>query len=277
MFNIYEIIMLFFLFSLIGWIWEVILALFQYKKFVNRGFLIGPCLPIYGFGGLIATIFFSKLDIFNGIFNIVFIFIGTTLLCSILEYFTSWLMEKLFNNRWWDYSNIPLNLNGRICLFCSCGFGLGCTSIILFINPLIRALLDNLSVPINIIRGLDLLFILILILDTTVSFKIINNFKNISNSIVEDSTDKITTLVKKTILNNYNIFYQRIINSFPNMQIQNKLSLLRNRILDEQKRIEKATYKLDIRKRKVKQLEKELFKSKSKGIKNIIINFFKKK
>lgn len=277
MFNVYEIILLFFIFSFVGWLWEVILELIQHHKLVNRGFLIGPCLPIYGVGGLLSTLFFSKIDIFDGFANVVVVFIATSVICSILEYFTSWAMEQLFNNRWWDYSNFKINLNGRICLLCSLGFGLGCTADIYLVNPFLRYLFDLINIPIDVIKAFDLIALFLFSIDIVVSFKIINNFKNISNSVVEDSTDKITAIVRKTILKNYNIFYQRLVKSFPNMQIRNKLSILRDKIYDEQKKLEKATYKLDIRRRRIKQYEKELNSEKVKGFKNKIKNFFKKK
>ena len=282
MFNMYEVIFLFFLYGFTGWLSEVILSVIKHHRFVNRGFLIGPILPIWGLGGFIATVFFSKYaidtaNIYEEIGNILYIFVWTTIICSILEYFTSWLMEKMFNNRWWDYTDMRFNLNGRICLLCSLGFGAGCTVTLKLANPIIRALFDTINLPINVVKGIDLLLIFILFIDIMTSFKIINNFKNISNSVVEDSTEKITAMVKKTILNNYNIFYRRLVESFPDMKIQNSLSKLRDRIYEESKKIEKATYKLDKRKIKLKELEIEFNKKTNKGLKNKITNLFKKK
>ncbi len=277
MFNPFEVILLFFIFSFIGWVYEVILSIFEHHKFINRGFLIGPALPLYGFGGLLSTVFLSKIDVGDGFLNILVLFVSATLICSVLEYFTSWLMETLFHNRWWDYSTFKANINGRICLFCSLGFGAGCTACIKIINPILRLLLDQIAMPYNVLRGIDLLLTILIFLDTVISFKIINNFKNISDSVVEDNTDKITTLVKKTILDNYNVFYRRLVESFPNMQIQNKLSLLRERILEEQKKIEKASYKLDIRRNQIKEWEKEISREKTKDFANKIKNLFKKK
>ena len=254
---------------------EVIISIIKHHKFINRGFLIGPYLPIYGCGGFIATVFFSKYAIDTTsiqaeIGNIIYIFVWTTIICSILEYFTSWLMEKLFNNRWWDYSKMKFNLNGRICLVCTLGFGAGCTAALAIINPFIRHIIDLIGLTSNNIKGIDLLLIFLFIVDMTVSFKIINNLKHISDNVSEDNTDKITSIVRKTIINNYNILYRRIIESFPNMQIQNRMSLLRNRILEEQKKLEKASYKLDVRRTRIKELEKELKKQKGNPIANKI-------
>ena len=273
MFSFYEIILLFFIYGFIGWLWEIILTFFEYKKFINRGFLIGPLLPIYGCGGLIGTLLFTNLynnSPLNIVPKIILVFIMTSIICSMLEYFTSWLMEKLFHNRWWDYSKMKYNLNGRICLLCSLGFGAGCTAALAIINPFIRNTIDLIGLTSNNIKGIDLLLIFIFIIDITVSFKIINNLKHISDNVSEDNTEKITSIVKKTIINNYNILYRRIIESFPNMQIQNRLSLLRNRILEEQKKLEKATYKLDVKRTRIKELEKELKKQKGNPITNKI-------
>ena len=273
MFSFYEIILLFFIYGFIGWIWEIILTLFEYKKFINRGFLIGPLLPIYGCGGLIGTLLFTNLynnSSLNIVPKLILVFVVTAIICSILEYFTSWLMEKLFNNRWWDYSKMKFNLNGRICLVCTLGFGAGCTAALAIINPFIRHIIDLIGLTSNNIKGIDLLLIFLFIVDMTVSFKIINNLKHISDNVSEDNTDKITSIVRKTIINNYNILYRRIIESFPNMQIQNRMSLLRNRILEEQKKLEKASYKLDVRRTRIKELEKELKKQKGNPIANKI-------
>ena len=275
MFSIYEIILLFFVISIGGWIWEVILGLIQHKKFINRGFLIGPYIPIYGCGGLITNIIFTNLNMFDGVLNIIYIFVVTTILASILEYFTSWLLETIFNNRWWDYSNFKFNINGRICLLCSVAFGIAGTLTYKLFNPAVRQLLDYLNPSLDLIKGIDLILIIIFVVDIMLSFRILNTLKNISNSIKEDSTDKISRQVRKIIFNNYNLLYKRVINSFPTMIVKNKLSLLRDKIYDEQKKIEKASYKLDIRKRRVKLLEKEL--NNSIGLKNRFINLFKRK
>jgi uncharacterized membrane protein len=279
MFNYLEIILLFFIYGFIGWIWEVILSLFEHHKLINRGFLIGPILPIYGVGGFIATIFFTGLanNTDNTILNIIYIFLGTTLICSILEYFTSWFMEKQFHTRWWDYSKMFLNLNGRICLLCSLGFGAGCTATLMIINPYLRTLFDNLNLSTQVLKITDLSLLLIFIIDLAISFKIINNFKHISDNVKEDNTEKITSLVKKTVIDNYNMLYRRLVESFPNIKIYNRLSQLRDKIIEQQKKIEKAAYKLDMRKIKLKNLQNELNYRKKQNFKEKLINAFKRK
>ena len=118
--NLSEMFLLFICYSFIGWVIEVIYEYFVNGKLVNRGFLIGPYCPIYGVGGLIATITLtSHKD------SVIILFVMSMFMFALLEYFTSYLMEKLFKARWWDYSNYKFNVNGRVCLYLSCLFGLG--------------------------------------------------------------------------------------------------------------------------------------------------------
>ena len=114
--------LLFITYSVIGWTMEVVGKLIELKRFVNRGFLIGPCCSIYGFGGILITLL---LQYFTA--NPVVLFFMAILVCGVLEYLTSYFMEKLFNARWWDYSQRKYNINGRVCLNTIIPFGiLGC-------------------------------------------------------------------------------------------------------------------------------------------------------
>ena len=166
MFTWYEFILLFVIYAFIGWLWEVLISFIQYRRFINRGFLIGPYIPIYGFGGQIATLFFSSLAVGEGLRGVLITVVSTGIICSILEYFTSFIMEKIFNNRWWDYSDMPLNINGRICLIYSIAFGIGCTLTLRSINPGIRYLYD--LIHLNQLSGIILIII----------FSIITTFMN---------------------------------------------------------------------------------------------------
>ena len=106
----YSYCILFFIFSFLGWVMEVTLTLITDKKFVNRGFLLGPCCPIYGCGCILLNLLLQ-----NYMNNIIVLFILTMFTCSLLEYITSFLMEKIFKLRWWDYSQMRFNINGRMC------------------------------------------------------------------------------------------------------------------------------------------------------------------
>lgn len=109
--NVFTYFMLFFIYAILGWIIETTLVSIEKRKFVNRGFLIGPYCPIYGFGGLAITILLK-----NYTKDPIVLFLMAVIICGTLEYFTSYIMEKIFKARWWDYSAKKYNINGRICL-----------------------------------------------------------------------------------------------------------------------------------------------------------------
>ena len=136
-----EILFMFMMFSMIGWMWETPWVSFHEKRFINRGFLFGPYIPIYGCA--IITIILSMSifdDIELSIINVVLIIIYMALVTAVWEYVTSYVMEKMFHTRWWDYSRHPFNLNGRICLHVSLFFGIGGFIIWNFVYPLFLSL-----------------------------------------------------------------------------------------------------------------------------------------
>lgn len=130
-YTVLDYIFYFFFYSFIGWFFESCYCSIRPKKWVNRGFLRGPICPIYGTGGLVMMIYLLPLrHITENLYvNELLIFIAGAVLCDIVEFMTSYIMEKLFNARWWDYSNKKFNIQGRICLThtfywgtCSCLF-----------------------------------------------------------------------------------------------------------------------------------------------------------
>lgn len=134
-YSIWSIILLFFIFSVIGWTWEVSLHLVTDGEFVNRGVLHGPWLPIYGAGGVLILMLLNRLRK-----RPVLEFVGIVVLCGCVEYTTSLVLEILHDGeRWWDYSGYFLNLNGRICAEGLLVFGIGGIAIVYMLAPL----LDN--------------------------------------------------------------------------------------------------------------------------------------
>lgn len=194
-YNLEIYILLFFIYSILGWFMEVIKIFLNPKihKVINRGFLIGPYLPIYGFGVVAITILLGKYK--N---DIPALFWLSMITCGILEYGTSYLMEKLFNARWWDYSKRKFNINGRICLETLLPFGIAGTLIICFVNPVFINLINML--PEIVIHFLCGGLIAIFSVDTIVSFFIISNLKNAANEIdlsQDDDTENISNYVKE--------------------------------------------------------------------------------
>lgn len=214
MLNIKNLFLLFIIYSVIGWFIEVINSLIEEKKFVNRGFLIGPYCPIYGFGCVILTIIF-----YNDTNDIISIFLKSVFICSVLEYFTSYIMEKIFKYRWWDYSRNKFNINGRICLETMIPFGIGSCIVICFTNPTIFKMFDNISGTLTTIMAITLLLIITIdfIASTTLVFKI----KGIEKNIIVDSTEQLKEKIKEIIKINMT-FYKRIFESFPRMKSTSK-------------------------------------------------------
>ena len=134
-YSIITYILIFFVFSFIGWLWEALLHIFLYDDFVNRGVLYGPYLPIYGVGGVLILILFKKYR--NNPFKV---FIYSFFLCGIVEYMTGWFFETFMHVKYWDYSEYILNIQGRICLWVLAFFGIGG----LFFTYILAPLLDDL-------------------------------------------------------------------------------------------------------------------------------------
>ena len=139
-YSIRTLILLFFAFSIAGWLWEVTLHIVTKGMLVNRGTMLGPWLPIYGAGGALVLFLLKKLFT-----RPVATFFVSMALCSVIEYFTSWYLEYTKGIRWWDYSGYFMNLNGRICLEGAVIFGLACCAVVYFAGPLLGGLIDKLS------------------------------------------------------------------------------------------------------------------------------------
>mgnify|MGYP002624257842 CR=1 FL=1 len=164
-----SIILFFFIFSFIGWIWEVALYLFRDGILVNRGALYGPWLPIYGTGCTII-ILLTRFKKFRKILkNPILTFLIITLLCTTIEYFTSYYLELIMRLKYWDYTGVFLNLNGRVCLECSLFFGLGGSLSIYIVAPYLERQLVKLSNK-NIML-ICIILILLFTIDTGYSIK----------------------------------------------------------------------------------------------------------
>lgn len=220
-------IALFFIYSFLGWVIESIGDTIKKKKFVNRGFLIGPYCPIYGVGVLLITILLAKYK--NDIWIIFFM---SVLICGTLEYLTSYVMEKLFRARWWDYSKNKFNINGRICLETLIPFGVAGTFIIIIANPFFLKYIN--MIPDLVMHILSLVFVIGYITDMIVSFKIILNLKEMSKEF-KDNTVEISEKVKKIIKSKYRL-YRRLVNAFPRI----KENVLYERWEEMKKRIEES-------------------------------------
>ncbi len=202
--------LLFITYAFFGWLMEVICKLIQEKRFINRGFLIGPYCPIYGWGALAITILLKKyLD------DPIALFFMSVIICSVIEYLTSYILEKKYHARWWDYSNKKYNINGRICLETLIPFGLLGMIISYFTNPVFFNWYSSLSdIGLHIISGL---LLLIFITDNIISSRIVAAIKAEGIKATKDNTEEITQFVTQK-LREKSMLHRRLVNAFPNMK-----------------------------------------------------------
>lgn len=144
--SIYFILLYFFVYGFLGWCTEVGFAAFKTHHFVNRGFLNGPICPIYGVG---VTAVITVLTPYKS--DIIVLYILSVVLVTVLEGVTGWAMDKIFHNKWWDYSDMPLNIGGYVCLLFSIVWGFACLFIIYFIQPLVHDVLAFIPTIVGII------------------------------------------------------------------------------------------------------------------------------
>lgn len=143
--ELYFFILYFFVYGFLGWCAEVAFAAWKEHHFVNRGFLNGPICPIYGIGVGIVVMFLTPYKS-----NLLLLYVASIILVTALEWVTGFILEKVFHNKWWDYSNMPLNLNGYVCLLFSLIWGVACVLIVDFIHPLIHSVLALIPTPVAI-------------------------------------------------------------------------------------------------------------------------------
>lgn len=178
--------LIFIMFSFIGWVSEVFyVSVTSAHKFVNRGFLHGPLCPVYGFGGVVILTLPPSLYA-----TWIPLFFASMILCTIVEYFVSWLMEKLFHTRWWDYSHYKIQLNGRICLLNSILFGFLGLGVIHFVYPPILKLLNSLGQIVINVTG-EIIFVVLMVDLFFTVYKLINFSKAMQK--LKDLRETITT------------------------------------------------------------------------------------
>ncbi len=166
----------FVLFSCMGWIYESAYCTIKTGKWQNRGFLYGPLCPIYGVGAVAITFIVDQLqerDVPELFWWQIFLiaFFGSI----VLEYVTSYVLEKLFHAYWWDYSDVPLNINGRVCFPASCGFGLAGLLVVYGIAPMTKDMTGWISAP--WMEVLSLLFMAIVASDATLTVSALTHFE----------------------------------------------------------------------------------------------------
>ena len=184
-------ILFFFIYSFIGWVWESCYVSVRKRRWVNRGFLHGPMLPIYGSGALVILI--STIGVRE---NPWLIFLFGMLAATVLEYITGAVMEKMFHVRYWDYSRQKLNLNGYICVSSSICWGVFSVLLVRAVHiPVERAVLD---IPLFITDGAALVLTVIMTVDLTQSFNEAMDLKQVLAQL-EESKEQIGEMQEKLL------------------------------------------------------------------------------
>ena len=205
-----DLILLFFAYSFLGWCIEVTLKYFQFHRFINRGFFTGPIMPIYGSGAALITVAVSSLARFEYGYGSTFAL--SFVICGTLEYLTSYWMEKRFHARWWDYSQKPMNLHGRVWIGNLMLFGLGGVAIIHIINPLFDRILAAFSFSAKEITACVLTAVFAA--DYVLTHFVMKLVKIGVESSEADSTEEISKEVY-LLLSDKSVFHKRFADAYP--------------------------------------------------------------
>ena len=241
-YGFYELTLIFFIYAFFGWILEVVRAALREKKFVNRGFLSGPYCPIYGFGVVSVLLLLTPLKT-----NLPLLFVSSIILTSTLEFAAGFILEKLFYQKWWDYSTYRFNFNGYICLYISIFWGIACVAVMYFIEPVIDKVIFYL--PVNFCAIIAIVLLITVIADTIMSLvtvlklrhkfvllgEISRNMDNLSKLIGQNIADGALGLKEfndknhkdldelranyRDILEKKVVGYNRIFKAFPLLQL----------------------------------------------------------
>ena len=186
----------FIIFGFLGWLWETFFCSVTRKRWEKRGFLIGPICPIYGVACTFGFVLLDIIDTFNlPPLNWWQVLLISFFVSAILEYSTSVILEKLFHALWWDYSNVPLNLNGRVCLPASCGFAIA-GLLLFYVHPLFSYL--DAAIPSIVFEVLALVMCALITVDLTLTVsaltdvqKKISMFEKLINENMTDFTENL--------------------------------------------------------------------------------------
>ena len=180
-----EFFLYFFCYSFLGWLYEsTICSLVGERRFINRGFLLGPYCPIYGTGAVLCWLILKNST------NIFWVFGAAAVLCCTLEYITSFCMEKLFHAKWWNYSMMPFQLHGRICLYGGIIFGAANVAVRFIMQPVLMQLIRNIDN--RLLLGAAWFIFTIMVIDTAltlINWKGLNQHLSLIRDAIYNKTD----------------------------------------------------------------------------------------
>lgn len=284
-----DIMLYFLLYSIIGYMAEVIFAALVLGKFVNRGFLNGPWCPIYGFGVLIVALTLKPISS-----SLIMLFIGSMLVTSAIELVTGFVLEKVFHQKWWDYSEDPFNLGGYICLKFSLLWGIACVFVVRLIFPftdwiasllrnklgavllfaLLALMISDLIVTVVTIAGIKKKLRLM----TSIAAKLKENSNNVGGFLSEETLElkkKFDQLVEQMTENSGT---RRMMNAFPALKKKNheRLNELRESINESLERSREKSREVreslaEARENLEKRVEKRTESLRSEGLTKLAI------
>lgn len=208
------IFLLFILYSFFGYIIEIITCSFGTKKLVlNRGFFLGPYLPIYGISCLLMGSFIIRYKS-----DLVTVFVMSAFVCTTVEYITSYILEKIFKARWWDYSDRRFNIEGRVCLFNAFLFGIGGVFFTYVLNPIVISIVGK--IPVLVLRVISIILMFIFISDVIITIRTLYQVKISSLKFKSrDVTAELTKLIREELTKKRdiktNFFVSHMLNAFP--------------------------------------------------------------
>ncbi len=203
--NLAEMLIFFFIYSFLGWVVEVAFHQLKCGRFINRGMLAGAVCPIYGFG---AVIIITLLEPIKN--NLFLLFIASAILCTFLEYLAGLALDKLFHKRWWDYSEVPYNIGGYVCMQFSVYWGIGGIILIRDIQSIVARFVNFFTS--QIIIGADIIFTIIILIDAAATIssiikinrklELLNELQkqihNVSDFIGENVSEKTSEISDKS-------------------------------------------------------------------------------
>ena len=201
-YTIYELLCFFVIYSVLGWCLEVCFCTINTGQFVNRGFLNGPVCPIYGFGMVIVLVALTPLA-----HSLPVLFVGGALLTSALELAAGWILKKVFHTSWWDYSDVPFNLGGYICLKFSLAWGVAVVAVMKGVQPAVAAL----------VRAVPRTLGIVLLCAAGAAFACDLAVDGKLDATKLDAAARID-IAKAEILDHRNAVARRLLKAFPNMR-----------------------------------------------------------
>jgi len=224
MYQVSLFFMKFIIFSIIGYVAEMITCAIMDKKIANRGFMCGPIIPIYGVGSLVIA--YGLKPFAHSFCYLPYVVILGIVVTSVVEYITSYILEKIFHNKWWDYSQEKFNIKGRICLRNAILFGIGTPIILYFIDPWVKDFLlqfkDSYLITMAIVSFI--IFTLDLIYSGIVAYQLRNRIiivEDLKNQKLAKIPGMLERVLKKR-MKGLKSYPNRLMKAFPHIWNSNK-------------------------------------------------------